>query len=112
MNSLPSTSAKLGLAEVFAADQRELKALDDFIAYKDTLVIRGSINLYKNMKATDDLGEFKKYLDEFPKSKKDAFYKLPFWSNEVQHDSRDGGVIRDAKEATTNYVEHLIQIKT
>ena len=41
-------------------------------------------------------------MEEFPKSNKDAFYELPFWPNEVQNNSGDGGVIRDAEEASTN----------
>ena len=102
LNSLPSMSEKSGLTEVFTVDQRELKALDDFIAYKDTLIIRGSVNLYRNMKVADDLREFKKYLEEFPKSNKDAFYELSFWPDEVQNDNADGAVIRDAEEAPTN----------
>ena len=79
-----------------------MKAFDDFIAYKDTLVIRGGVNLYKNLKSADDLREFKKYLEEFLESNKDAFYELPFWQNEVQNDSGDNSVTRDAEEATTN----------
>ena len=76
--------------------------MDYFIAYKDTLVIRGSVNLYKNMKAANDLREFKKYLEEFQESNKDAFYELPFWLNEVQNDNGDGGVTQDAEDAPSN----------
>ena len=54
------------------------------------------------MKAAYDLRDFKKYLEEFPKSNKDAFYELPFWPNEIQNDSGDCGVIRDVEEAPTN----------
>ena len=102
LNSIPSGSTKPNLVEAFAADQRELKALDDFIAYKDTLVIRGGVNLYKNMKVADDLRKFKKYLEEFPESNKNALYKLPFWLGEVQNDSGDGDVIQDAEDAPSN----------
>ena len=102
MNSIPSTSGKPSLTEVFARDQRELKALDDFIAYKDTLVIRGGVNLYKNLKTTDNLRRFKKYLEEFPQSNKGAFYELSFWPNEVQNYDGNDGVTREAKEAPTN----------
>jgi hypothetical protein len=35
LTSLPNTMEKPELAEVFGADERELRVLDDFIAYKE-----------------------------------------------------------------------------
>ena len=69
---------KIGPNKVFVADQRQLKASDDFIAYKNRFIIRGGVDMYKNMKAPKNLRKFKKYLEDFPQTNKDAFYKLPF----------------------------------
>ena len=38
--SVPNTMEKPKLAEVFSADEQELKALDEFIAYKERCVGR------------------------------------------------------------------------
>jgi len=63
--SLPSAAEKLEIAEVFAADQRKLKALDEFIAYKKKLVLRG-FDPIRNAEVVDKMEAFKEYLEEFP----------------------------------------------
>jgi hypothetical protein len=53
LNSLPSTMEKPNLVEVFHADERELRALDDFIAYKERCVERLQ-NVEKNLQAIEE----------------------------------------------------------
>jgi len=58
-------------------DQRELKALDEFIkefiALKEKLALE-DINRLKNMQAMEDTREFKDYLKGFPLSKPSMIY--------------------------------------
>jgi len=65
LHSLPSTIEKPDLAQVFEADQRELKALDEFIAYKKKLILRG-FDPIRNAEVVDRIEEFKEYLEDFP----------------------------------------------
>jgi hypothetical protein len=50
LRSLPNTAEKLALAEVHRAEERELKVLDEFIAYKTRYVERLQ-NVEKNLQA-------------------------------------------------------------
>jgi hypothetical protein len=53
LRSLPNTMEKPELAEVFGADERELRALNDFIAYKERCVERLQ-KVEKNLQAIDE----------------------------------------------------------
>ena len=53
LTSLPSTMEKPNLTRVFCADERELRALDDFIAYKERYVERLQ-NVEKNLQAIEE----------------------------------------------------------
>jgi hypothetical protein len=59
------------LAEVFGADERELRVLDDFIAYKERCVERLQ-NVVKNLQAIDETRWLKQYLKEFPTGDREA----------------------------------------
>jgi hypothetical protein len=65
LTSLPSTMEKPNLAKVFRADERELRALDDFIAYKERCVKRLQ-NVEKNLQAVEETRWLKQYLEDFP----------------------------------------------
>ena len=53
LTSLLSTMEKPNLIEVFPADERELRALDDFIAYNKRCVERLQ-NVEKNLQAIEE----------------------------------------------------------
>ena len=53
LRSLPNPIEKPALAEVHRADERELKALDEFIAYKTRCVERLQ-NVEKNLQAIEE----------------------------------------------------------
>jgi hypothetical protein len=67
LTSLPNTMEKPELAEVFGADERELRVLDDFIAYKERCVER-----LQNVQAIDETRWLKQYLKEFPTGDREA----------------------------------------
>ena len=51
--------------KVFGADEQELKAFNDFIAYKERCIKRFQ-HLERNLKAIDEAARLKLYLAEFP----------------------------------------------
>ena len=53
LSSLPNTMKKLELAEVSGANEQELRALYEFIAYKERCVERLQ-NMEKNLQAIDE----------------------------------------------------------
>jgi hypothetical protein len=64
LTSFPSTIEKPNLAEVFCADELELRALDDFIAYKERYVERLQ-NVEKNLQTIEEIRWLKQYLKDF-----------------------------------------------
>ena len=81
LKSLPNPAEKLGLAEVHRADKRELKALDEFIAYKTRCVERLQ-NVEKNLQTIEETEWLKEYLGHFPDANREAQRTLPFWPHE------------------------------
>jgi hypothetical protein len=81
LRSLPNTAEKLALAEVHLAEERELKALDKFIAYKTRCVERLQ-NVEKNLQAIEETEWLKEYLEHFPDANREAQRALPFWPHE------------------------------
>ena len=73
------------LAEVFGADARELRALQDFVAYKEKCVERFQ-NVEKNLEAIDQAKWLADYLEEFPEQDRSTAADAPFWpkDNKVQ----------------------------
>jgi hypothetical protein len=71
MTSLPNTMEKPELAEFFSVDERELRALDEFIAYKERCVERLQ-NMEKNLQAIDETRWLKQYLKEFSDGNREA----------------------------------------
>ena len=83
LKSLPSREERPAFAKVFAADERELKALDDFVAYKERCVQRFQ-HLERNLEAIDEAARLKLYLAEFPhKDRTQEQVSSPFWPSEA-----------------------------
>ena len=83
LKSLPSQEEWPAFSKVFAADERELKVLDDFVVYKERCVQRFQ-HLERNLEAIDEAARLKLYLAEF--SHKDRTQKQvssPFWPLEA-----------------------------
>jgi hypothetical protein len=81
LRSLPNTAEKPILAEVHRADERELKVLDEFIAYKMRCVERLQ-NIEKNLQAIEETEWLKKYLKHFLDANREAQRALPFWPHQ------------------------------
>jgi hypothetical protein len=79
--SLPNTAEKPTLAEVHRVEERELKALDEFIAYKTRCVERLQ-NVKKNLQAIEETEWLKEYLEHFLDANREAQRVLPFWPHE------------------------------
>lgn len=83
LRSLPNRENRPVFAKVFAADERELKALDDFIAYKERCVQRFQ-HVERNLEAIDEAERLKLYLAEFPhKDRLEEQVSSPFWPSEA-----------------------------
>jgi hypothetical protein len=81
LRSLLNTAEKPVLAEVHRTKERELKALDEFIAYKTRCVERLQ-NVEKNLQAIEEIEWLKEYLEHFPDANREAQKALPFWPHE------------------------------
>jgi hypothetical protein len=97
LRSLPNTAEKPTLTEVHRAEERELKALDEFIAYKTRCVERLQ-NVEKNLQAIEETEWLKEYLEHFPDANREAQRALPFWPHEQDRngveDSAPEGEVR------------------
>jgi hypothetical protein len=81
LRSLPNMPEKPTLAEVHRVEERELKALDEFIAYKTRCVERLQ-NVEKNLQTIEETKWLKEYLEHFPDANREAQRALPFWPHE------------------------------
>jgi hypothetical protein len=94
---LPNTVEKPAVAEVHHIEERELKALDEFIAYK-TRCVEKLLNVEKNLQAIDEIEWLKEYLEHFPDANREAQRALPFWPHEQDktgvEDSAPEGEVR------------------
>jgi hypothetical protein len=81
LTSLPNMAEKPILVEVHRVEERELKALDEFIAYKTRCVERLQ-NVKKNLQAIEETEWLKEYLEHFPDANREAQRALPFWPHE------------------------------
>jgi len=86
---------------VFAADQRELKVLDEFIVYKKKLVLR-SMDPMKNMEVVDKTCKFKDCLESFPQLNREGKHDLPFWPSNMLNQNRDDNTILNGEEEGPN----------
>jgi len=71
LRSLPNTAEKPTLAEVHRAEERELKVLDEFIAYKTRCVERLQ-NVEKNLQAIEETKWLKEVLEHFLDANREA----------------------------------------
>ena len=98
LRSLSNPTEKPTLAEVHRTEERELKALDKFIAYKRRCLVRGLQNVEKNLQAIEETEWLKEYLEHFPDANREAQRALPFWPHEQDknggEDSAPEGEIR------------------
>jgi hypothetical protein len=87
LKSLPSREERPAFANVFAADERELKALDDFIAYKERCIQRLQ-HEDRNRDAKVEAERLKLYLAEFPhKDRSNEHRSLLFWPSDVSNNA-------------------------
>jgi hypothetical protein len=111
LTSLLNRMEKPELAEVFGADERELKALDDFIAYKERCVERLH-NVEKNLQAIDETRWLKQYLKEFLDGDRKAQRALPFWPHEqernVVEDTETKGVLHTKDHSRNREVDLIM----
>jgi hypothetical protein len=85
LRSLPNREERPAFANVFAADERELKALDDFIAYKERCIQRLQ-HEERNRNAKVEAERLKLYLAEFPrKDRNDEHQSSIFWPSHVSN---------------------------
>ena len=84
LRSLPNPAEKPALAEVHCAEERELKALDEFIAYKTRCLVKGYQNVEKILQAIEETEWLKDYLEHFPDGNREAQRALPFWPHEQE----------------------------
>ena len=77
LRSLSNTMEKPALAEVHHAEKRELKALDEFIAYKTRCVERFQ-NVEKNLQAIEKTEWLKGYPELFSDANRKTQRTLPF----------------------------------
>jgi hypothetical protein len=101
LRSLPNTAEKLALAEVHRAEERELKALDEFIVYKMRCVERLQ-NVEKNLQAIEETEWLKEYVEHFPDTNREAQKALPFWL----HEQDKNGVEDSAPEVEVRTEDH------
>jgi hypothetical protein len=76
LRSLPNTAEKPALAEVHRTEERELKALDEFIVYKTRCMERLQ-NIKKNLQAIEETEWLKEYLEHFSNANREAQRALP-----------------------------------
>ena len=81
LRSLPNLAKKPAPAEIHRVAERELKVLDEFIAYKTKCVERLQ-NVKKNLQAIEETEWLKEYLEHFPNANREAQRILPFWPHE------------------------------
>jgi hypothetical protein len=62
---------KITIFWYYSAEERELKVLDEFIAYKMRCVERLQ-NVEKNLQAIEETGWLKEYLEHFPDANREA----------------------------------------
>jgi hypothetical protein len=91
LRSLPNTAEKPTLTEVHRAEERELKALDEFIAYKTRCVERLQ-NVEKNLQAIEETEWLKEYLKHFPDANRKAQKALPFLPHEQDRNKVEDSV--------------------
>ena len=92
LKTMPKETESPEFAEVYAADERELKALDEFIAYKEKCVERMQY-VEKNLVAIEEAQSLKDYLKEFPNKDRSEERGKPFWP--VHPHNNGAGVATD-----------------
>jgi hypothetical protein len=85
MKSLPMRMDNSKFAVVHEADTRELRALDDFIVYKERCISRYQ-HVEKNIDAIEETKEMKKFLLEHPRQDRGEEEKESIWPTEGNHD--------------------------
>jgi hypothetical protein len=78
---LPVVGEKPKLAEVKGEDAREIKALRNFITYKERAVRRLQ-HVEKNLEAIEETEKLIAYLQEFPARERREATRDPFWPDE------------------------------
>ena len=85
LRSTPNRMERPDFAIVYAADEKELKALDDFIEYKERCIQRLQY-VEKNREAKHEAERLKQYLAEFPmKDQSFNHVSSPFWPSDASN---------------------------
>ena len=79
LTEVPSTDQKPSFADVYDANDQELKALEEFIKMKERCIMK-LIYVDRNSRAIGDTKWLLQYLKQFPKIKKSTMWEqLHFW---------------------------------
>jgi hypothetical protein len=81
---MPSRPGKPSLAPLKKVDSRELKALADFIAYKERALQRLQY-VERNLQAIEDTRWLQNYMKEFPRADRSEAAVGSFWPNEYAY---------------------------
>jgi hypothetical protein len=107
LRSTPNRMERPDFAIVYAADERELRALDDFIGYKERCIQRLQY-VEKNREAKHEAERLKQYLVEFPQKDRSIDHVTsPFWRSNA---SNAPSVRNFPSEAVENVVEETREV--
>lgn len=97
--TIPSVHSKPDLAEVSQADDRELKALEDYILLKERQILRQT-NVERNLEAIEETSKLITYLKEFPKRDRSMDALSPFWP--FEDEGIEQNIMLSIEETTSN----------
>jgi hypothetical protein len=80
LDKIPSAHEVVPLASISEPNDRELKALEDFIVLKERHIAR-HMNVEKCLEAIDEASQLISYLKSFPSKDKASDSRAPFWPN-------------------------------
>ena len=79
LTEVPSRDQKLSFADVYEANDQEMKALEEFIKMKERCIMK-LMYVKRNLRAIDDTKWLIQYLKQFSKTNKSAMWEqLHFW---------------------------------
>lgn len=79
LNKIPLTCKVIFLASISQLDDRELKALEEFILLKERHIVH-HMNVKKYLQAIDEASQLISYLKLFPSNDRTNDLNVPFWS--------------------------------
>ena len=80
LTKVPSPDKKPSIAEVYNANDQEMKALEEFIKMKERCIMK-LMYVEHNLRAIEDTKWLMQYLKQFPRKKKfDMWKEMHFWA--------------------------------